>query len=57
MRPVRPWCLFCKQWLRAGTLCWLLPAGTCWGWGASLCTQCCRHELHGIPIPHPHEEG
>ena len=57
MRPVRPWCIWCRLWLRAGTLCWLLPAGTCWGWGASLCTQCCRHELHGIPIAHPHGEG
>lgn len=46
MRDVRPWCLWCKAFLRPGLLCELLTAGTCWAWGAAWCTKCCDHLWH-----------
>lgn len=47
---MRLWCIWCRQFVREGTLCTVLPAGTLWPWGAALCVVCCPHEVHGIPL-------
>lgn len=46
---MRLFCLWCRQWLSGRDVCEILPAGTCWPWGAAICVQCCIHAVHGIP--------
>lgn len=47
---MRLFCVWCKQFVSDADVCVVLPAGTCWPWGAAWCTRCCVHQWHGIAL-------
>lgn len=47
---MRLFCVWCKQFLSGSDVCVVLPAGTCWPWGAAWCVRCCPHQFHGLPL-------